>query len=252
MERSPCSLIRPFPLRSQTPPPRKPPDSPLHTSHAADAKGSPSQTPPTTTTPRAPRSPESITTGFRQSPQIPAPTAQTPAYAFARIRGPLPATRTSPLRSESRFPAPTAARSSRICSSCFLPTPSPRLCFDLFQSVTGARIQIQFVKFLQIPNLLQRCRTERRLPIERVQNNTLQHIAQSHIVIFRKRLEHLEDAFLHPHPSLHPLNLQLCVVNHGTSVPNYQHKYKEKRREGSAESKGCPILLVFCARGWGF
>src|SRR5207253_11165925 len=97
----------------------------------------------------------------------------------------------------------------------------PRPSF--LQAVTRARIQIEPIKLLQIADLPERFLAERALAVEGMQHNALQQIAQRQVVIFGEALQHLEQAFLDPHPGLHPLNQQLVIsfVYHGTNVPWY-------------------------------
>src|ERR1700746_554130 len=98
----------------------------------------------------------------------------------------------------------------------------PRPSF--LQAVTRARIQIEPIELLQIADLPERRLAEWALAVEGMQNNALQQIAQSQVVIFGKALQYLEQAFLDPHPGLHPLNQQpvISFVYHGTNVPWYQ------------------------------
>src|SRR5437764_4471254 len=49
---------------------------------------------------------------------------------------------------------------------------------DLFQPVAGAGVQVEFVKLLQLANLFERCRAERRLAVEGVQHNAFQHVSE--------------------------------------------------------------------------
>src|ERR1700678_867834 len=80
--------------------------------------------------------------------------------------------------------------------------------------MAGARIEIEFVKPLQLLNSLQRGLVEWRLPIESMQNDALQQIAQRHVVVLSKGLQHFEQALLHAHAGLHSLYQKLGIIDH--------------------------------------
>src|ERR1051325_1494234 len=109
--------------------------------------------------------------------------------------------------------------------------------------MAGARIEIQSIKLLQLANSLQRRRAERRLPVKRVQHNALQHVAQSHVVVLRECLEHLQNAFFDPYPGLYPLNFQFQIICHlyqCTMVPNINPDSDfalERQRETAREAQ---------------
>ena len=58
-----------------------------------------------------------------------------------------------------------------------------------------------------------------------MQHDSLQQIAESHVVVLGKSLQDLEQALLHAHPGLHPLHQQFRLVNHWyqcTTVPRHK------------------------------
>src|ERR1700728_1629028 len=88
----------------------------------------------------------------------------------------------------------------------------PRL--DFLQAVAGAGIEVELVKAFQLLNTLERGRTERSFPVEGMQNNSLQQIAEGHVMVFGESLEHFEQTLLHPHPGLNALDHQLLILGH--------------------------------------
>jgi len=77
-----------------------------------------------------------------------------------------------------------------------------------------ARIEIESVELLQLSNLLQRRRTEGSFPIESMQHDALQDIAESHVVEFGERFENLQDSFFDTHAGLGAFDFELWVVGH--------------------------------------
>src|ERR1700733_2405998 len=98
-----------------------------------------------------------------------------------------------------------------------------RFGFDLFQTVAGARIQVELVKLLQVANAFQRCGTEGSLAVKGVQHNPLKHITQRHVVIFRECFQYFQNSLLNAHSGLYSLDFQSWIVGHVyqcTTVPN--------------------------------
>ena len=87
-----------------------------------------------------------------------------------------------------------------------------------------ASVEIQPIKLFQIPNAAQRFFAERTLAVEGVQHDPFQQVSQRQVVVFRKTLQHFEQALFDAHASLHPFHYEavvhLCI--HGTNVPRYQ------------------------------
>ncbi len=75
--------------------------------------------------------------------------------------------------------------------------------FDPFhQAVAGAGIKIQFVDSFQLGDALARLGAERMPAIKRVQHDSLQQIAERHVVIFSQAFQDLEQAFLKANPTM--------------------------------------------------
>ena len=86
--------------------------------------------------------------------------------------------------------------------------------------MAGFGIQFQAIEILQFLNLFERVLAERRLPIKCVQNDSLQQIAKSQIVVVGKRLKHFEQALLDPNPGLG--RAQPEMSDRSSWVPLYQ------------------------------
>jgi len=98
----------------------------------------------------------------------------------------------------------------------------PRL--DFLQAVAGARIQIEIVKTLQLLNSFERSLIEWRLPIESVQNDAFEQVAQRHVVILGEGLKNLEQALFDAHAGLYALNEKFRILVHAyqcTKVSSY-------------------------------
>jgi len=80
--------------------------------------------------------------------------------------------------------------------------------------VAGAGVQVEFVKLLQLANLFERCRAERRLAVEGVQHNAFQHVSERHVVILGKGLEHFENPLFHANPGLHAFDFEFGIIGH--------------------------------------
>src|SRR6267143_1327681 len=106
-----------------------------------------------------------------------------------------------PTNAKKQLPVVSAVGSSR------LPVRSRgRRARALLELVARVGIEIKAVELLQILDSPERLFAERRLPLEGVQNDPFQQIAQTQVVVLRKRLEHLEDSFFHPDTGLHALD----------------------------------------------
>lgn len=77
-----------------------------------------------------------------------------------------------------------------------------------------AAVEIEAVDLLQIADLLQAGRAERRLSVEGVKDNSLEQIAQREVVIFGEPFEDFEEALLDPHAGLDALNGHQVIVCH--------------------------------------
>src|SRR5579863_1679228 len=100
----------------------------------------------------------------------------------------------------------------RICSSGF------------HQAVARASIQVETIEFLQFLDALQALLAKWTLPIEGVQDDSLQEIAEGQIVIVGEGTQHLQKAFFHADAGLDPFNRMeigrswhSCYL--GTSLP---------------------------------
>src|SRR2546422_4978085 len=72
--------------------------------------------------------------------------------------------------------------------------------------MTGAGIEIELVDSFQVGYALTRLGAERMLAIKRVQHDSLQQIAERHVVIFSQAFQDLEQTFLKANPGLNSLN----------------------------------------------
>jgi len=112
--------------------------------------------------------------------------------------------------------------------------------------MAGFGIQFQAIEILQFLNLFERVLAERRLPIKCVQNDSLQQIAKSQIVVVGKRLKHFEQALLDPNPGLDALNQKCLIVHHGyhcTKVPRINSIPKARKVLGGRAFRVLPGLL---------
>ena len=72
--------------------------------------------------------------------------------------------------------------------------------------MTGAGIKIQLVDSFQVGYALTRLGAERMLAIKCVENDSLQQIAECHVMIFGQAFQDLEQAFLKANSGLNALN----------------------------------------------
>ena len=89
-----------------------------------------------------------------------------------------------------------------------LAAPSPRGRFGGVSTNTwlSAAVEREPIHVLEPRDLRQRLRPERRLPLECVQHDALEEIAEGEVEILRESLQDLERALLDPQPGLHPFD----------------------------------------------
>src|ERR1051326_3138941 len=108
-----------------------------------------------------------------------------------------------------------------LCAACktvprLFPFCRPRSCaFD--ELVTIGRGEVEAVDFLEVADTLERLRAEGRLPLESVQNDSLQEIAEAHVVVFGERLEDFQDALLDADAGLGTFDYRVHAY-HATTV----------------------------------
>src|SRR5271157_121565 len=95
----------------------------------------------------------------------------------------------------------------------------PRL--DFFQAMAGAGIEIEIVEAFQLLYAFERSCAERSFPVEGMEDDALQQIAEGHVVILGEGFQDFEQALLHAHPGLHSFDQELGIICHGTNVPQY-------------------------------
>src|SRR5881296_1486015 len=78
--------------------------------------------------------------------------------------------------------------------------------------MTGAGIEIELVDSFQVGYALTRLGAERMPAIKRVQHDSLQQIAERHVVIFGQAFQDLEQTFLKANPGLNSLNQYLFAL----------------------------------------
>src|SRR5438128_11861165 len=72
--------------------------------------------------------------------------------------------------------------------------------------MTGAGIEVELVDSFQVGYALPRLGAERMPAIKRVQHDSLQQIAERHVVIFGQSFQDLEQALFKANPGLNSLN----------------------------------------------
>src|ERR1700691_6338422 len=87
------------------------------------------------------------------------------------------------------------------------------------QAMAGAGIQLQAVKLLEISNAPERLGPEGDLAVKGVQHDAFEQVTQCDVFVFRKRLQHFQQAFLHADPGLNAFYNK--AVTHGLIVPWY-------------------------------
>src|SRR5437016_12141293 len=88
--------------------------------------------------------------------------------------------------------------------------------------MTGAGIKVEFVDSFQVDYALTRFGAERMLAIKRVQDDSLQQIAERHVVIFGQAFQDLEQAFLKANTGLNSLN-QYPFARRLRSLGRFRH-----------------------------
>src|ERR1043165_6000547 len=115
---------------------------------------------------------------------------------------------------------------SRPPGSPLLPRrPAPR-GGGIAQSVAGTCTKVEAIDALQLRDLLQRGRLERALPLEGVQHDAFDQVAERHIVELSQSLQHLEDPLLKADACLHAIHHDPRLGQHDlprpTNIPWYQ------------------------------
>src|SRR5688572_18509415 len=173
---------------------------------------------------------------------------------------------TSPVSSSGRFPQPTRAASVianrtafRIALLATRPTSSfeanshrrDSRCLErtgagysssarggleslvglLPELVAVAGGEVQAVELLQLHDAGEGRLAEGRLPLEGMEHDALEQVAEAEVMELGERAQHLEDAPLHADAGLHPLDdLGLGLSRyHGTTVPRYRSLAVEER-----------------------
>src|SRR5262245_36193937 len=82
--------------------------------------------------------------------------------------------------------------------------------------MAGAHIQIQSVDSFEVGHMTH-CRfIKRRLAVEGMQHNSLQQIAEGHIVVFSQPLEHFQQSLFQPHAGLDALDHAILATRPGS------------------------------------
>ena len=76
--------------------------------------------------------------------------------------------------------------------------------------MAGARIEVEVIDLLELSDLLQAGVAERSLPFEHVQHDSLEQVAEAHVVVLGQAFQDLEDALLDAHAGLDALDFVPC------------------------------------------
>jgi hypothetical protein len=86
--------------------------------------------------------------------------------------------------------------------------------------MAGPGIETQTVELLQLFDALQAVLAKRTFAVEGVQDDALQQIAQSYIVIVGKGPQHFQEPLFHADTRLYPFHDLFCHWYQNTTVPN--------------------------------
>jgi hypothetical protein len=86
-----------------------------------------------------------------------------------------------------------------------------RTCFT--EAVACAGVQIETIELFQLLNPAQTGLVKGTLSIKSMEDNTFEQITESHVVVFGKGLEYLQDSLFHADSRLHAFN-HVFVVCH--------------------------------------
>src|ERR1700676_4536988 len=79
----------------------------------------------------------------------------------------------------------------------------------LLQAMTRLGVQVEVINRLEVGDLSQCIGSKRRLSVKGVKDDPFEQVAESHVLELRERLQHLQNAPLHPDSGLDAFDFQV-------------------------------------------